>query len=87
MFVIDSYGRHRRLSAKEIEANQESIRMIKRRWNTFDDETRMRATKTIRCLTTQGFFRYHSTKVFPQWAYNGAITTKISKHIFYTGIN
>jgi hypothetical protein len=57
MFVIDSYGRHRRLSAKEIEANQESIRMIKRRWNTFDDETRMRATKTIRCLETQGFFR------------------------------
>ena len=57
MFVIDSYGRHRRLSAKKIEANQESIRMIKRRWNTFDDETRMRATKTIRCLETQEFFR------------------------------
>jgi hypothetical protein len=29
MFVIDSYGRHRRLSAKEIEANQESIALIK----------------------------------------------------------
>jgi hypothetical protein len=59
MFVIDSYGikQPRRLSAKERAANQESIRMIKRRWNTFDDETRMRATKTIRCLETQGFFR------------------------------
>jgi hypothetical protein len=59
MFVIDSYGIKppRRLSAKERAANQESIRMIKRRWNTFDDETRMRATKTIRCLETQGFFR------------------------------
>jgi hypothetical protein len=31
MFVIDSYGRHRRLSAKEIEANQESIALIKSR--------------------------------------------------------
>ena len=59
MFVIDSYGIKppRRLSAKERMANQESIRAIKRRWNTFDDETRMRATKTIRCLETQGFFR------------------------------
>ena len=59
MFVIDSYGIKppRRLSAKEKASNQESIRMIKRRWNTFDDETRMRATKTIRCLETQGFFR------------------------------
>ena len=59
MFVIASYGitPPRRLSAKERAANQESIRMIKRRWNTFDDETRMRATKTIRCLETQGFFR------------------------------
>ncbi len=59
MFVIDSYGTNppRRLSPKERAANQESIRMIKRRWNTFDDETRMRATKTIRCLETQGFFR------------------------------
>ncbi len=59
MFVIDSYGIKppRRLSAKERAANQESIRAIKRRWNTFDDETRMRATQTIRCLETQGFFR------------------------------
>ena len=59
MFIKDSYGIPplRRLSAKERAANQESIRMIKRRWNTFDDETRMRATKTIRCLETQGFFR------------------------------
>ena len=36
---------------------------------------------------TDGATHYHSTKVFPQWAYNGEITTKISKHIFYTGIN
>ena len=59
MFIKDGYGIPplRRLSAKERAANQESIRMIKRRWNTFDDETRMRATKTIRCLETQGFFR------------------------------
>jgi hypothetical protein len=57
MFVIDSYGRHRRLSAKEIEANQESIALIKSKWDSFDDEARMRATKTIRCLETQGFFR------------------------------
>jgi hypothetical protein len=59
MFVIDSYGvtYPRRLSAKEKAANQESIKMIKRRWNTFDDETRMRATKTIRCLETQEEYR------------------------------
>ena len=59
MFVIDSYGIKppRRLSAKERTANQESIRMIKRRWNTFDDETRMRATQTIRCLETQEAYR------------------------------
>ena len=59
MFVIENLDikRPRRLSAKNRAANQESIRMIKRRWNTFDDETRMRATKTIRCLETQGFFR------------------------------
>jgi len=58
MFVI---GRHdiklRRLSVKEKAANQESIKMVKRRWNTFDDETRMRATKTIRCLETQEAYR------------------------------
>ncbi len=59
MFIKDSYGIPplRRLSAKERAANQESIRMIKRRWNTFDDETRMRATKTIRCLETQEAYR------------------------------
>jgi len=57
MFVIDSYGRHRRLSAKEIEANQESIALIKSKWDSFDDEARMRATKTIRCLTTQEAYR------------------------------
>ena len=26
-------------------------------------------------------------EIFPQWAYTGEITTKINKHIFYTGIN
>ena len=57
MFVIDSYGRHRRLSPKERAANLLSIALLKSKWNTFDDETRMRATKTIRCLETRGFFR------------------------------
>ena len=37
--------------------------------------------------TTQGATHYHSTKVFPQWAYTGEITAKINKHIFYIGIN
>ena len=57
MFVIDSYGRHRRLSAKERALNLLSIALLKSKWNTFDDETRMRATKTIRCLTTQEAYR------------------------------
>ena len=59
MFVIDSYGINppRRLSPKERALNLLSIALLKSRWNTFDDETRMRATKTIRCLETQGFFR------------------------------
>jgi hypothetical protein len=57
MFVIDSYGRHRRLSAKERALNLLSIALIKSKWDSFDDEARMRATKTIRCLETQGFFR------------------------------
>ena len=59
MFVIDSYGINppRRLSPKERAANLLSIALLKSKWNTFDDETRMRATKTIRCLETQGFFR------------------------------
>jgi hypothetical protein len=57
MFVIDSYGRQRRLSAKERALNLLSIALLKSKWNTFDDETRIRAAKTIRCLETQGFFR------------------------------
>ena len=36
--------------------------------------------------TTEGATHYHSTKVFPEWAYTGEITTKINKHIFYTGV-
>ena len=36
--------------------------------------------------TTEGATHYHSTKVFPEWAYTGEITTKIHKHIFYTGV-
>ena len=36
---------------------------------------------------TDGATHYHSAKVFPEWAYTGEITTKIHKHIFYTGIN
>jgi spore germination cell wall hydrolase CwlJ-like protein len=37
--------------------------------------------------TTEGATHYHSTKVFPEWAYTGEITTTINKHIFYTGVN
>ena len=59
MFVIDSYGIKppRRLSAKERAANLLSIALIKTKWDMFDNETRIRAAKTIRCLETQGFFR------------------------------
>ena len=59
MFVIDSYGIKppRRLSTKERTANQESIRKLRALWNEFDDETRMRATQTIRCLETQEAYR------------------------------
>ena len=59
MFVIDSYGIKppRRLSAKERAANQESVRKLRALWNEFDNETRMRATKTIRCLETQEAYR------------------------------
>ena len=59
MFVIENLDikRPRRLSAKDRAANQESIKKIKTLWDSFDSETRMRATKTIRCLETQGFFR------------------------------
>lgn len=59
MFVIENLDvkRPRRLSAKDKAANQESIKKLKSKWNDFDTETRMRATKTIRCLETQWFFR------------------------------
>ena len=59
MFVIDSYGIKppRRLSAKERALNLLSIALIKSKWDSFDDEARMRATKTIRCLTTQEAYR------------------------------
>jgi len=35
---------------------------------------------------TGGATHYHSTKVFPEWAYTGQVTTNIHKHVFYTGI-
>ena len=59
MFVLKNLEtkRPRRLSTKDKEANEKSIKKLKAKWDTFDDETRMRATKTIRCLETQGFFR------------------------------
>lgn len=59
MFVIDSYGIKppRRLSAKDKAANVESVRKLKAKWDMFDNETRIRAAKTIRCLETQGLFR------------------------------
>jgi len=57
MFVENSYGvKKSLLSAKERAANQESIRKLRTLWNEFDNETRMRATQTIRCLETQEFF-------------------------------
>lgn len=37
--------------------------------------------------TTGGATHYHSTKVFPHWAYTGEVTTKIHRHVFYKGIN
>jgi hypothetical protein len=45
MFVIDSYGIQppRRLSPKERAANLLSVALIKRKWDTFDDETRMQS--------------------------------------------
>jgi hypothetical protein len=59
MFVIDSYGIKppRRLSPREKAFNLLSIALIKSKWASFDTETRMRATKTIRCLTTQEAYR------------------------------
>ena len=35
---------------------------------------------------TDGATHYHSTKVFPEWAYTGEVTTKIHKHVFYKGV-
>ena len=59
MFVIASYGitPPRRLSAQNKAHNAESVRKLKALWNEFDDETRMRAAKTIRCLETQEAYR------------------------------
>jgi hypothetical protein len=59
MFVMENLEikKPRRLSAKAKAANQKSIKKLKAKWDSFDTETRMRATKTIRCLETQGFFR------------------------------
>ena len=59
MFVLENLEikRPRRLSAKDRAANQESIKKIKELWDVFDNETRIRAAKTIRCLENQGLFR------------------------------
>jgi len=59
MFIKDSYDIKppRRLSPKERAANLLSIALIKSKWDSFDTETRMRATKTIRCLETQEAYR------------------------------
>ena len=59
MFVIENLEikRPRHLSAKDRAANLLSIALIKTKWDMFDNETRIRAAKTIRCLETQGFFR------------------------------
>ena len=59
MFVIGNpdIKLPRRLSAKNKVSNFHSIRKLRALWNEFDNETRMRATKTIRCLETQEFFK------------------------------
>lgn len=59
MFVIENLEIKRRahLSAKNKAHNAESIKKLKAKWDMFDNETRVRAAKTIRCLETQGFFR------------------------------
>ena len=36
---------------------------------------------------TKGATHYHSTTVYPEWAYTGEITTKIEKHVFYKDVN
>jgi len=36
--------------------------------------------------TTGGATHYHTTTVYPEWAYSGTITIKIHKHVFYRGI-
>ena len=36
---------------------------------------------------TGGATHYHSTKVFPEWAYTGQVTANIHKHVFYRGVN
>lgn len=36
--------------------------------------------------TTGGATHYHSTKVFPAWAYTGQVTATIQHHVFYKGI-
>lgn len=57
MFVIGNHDiKPPRLSAKNKVSNFQSIRKLRALWNEFDNETRMRATKTIRCLETQEFF-------------------------------
>ena len=35
---------------------------------------------------TKGATHYHTTEVYPAWAYTGEVTTKINKHVFYAGV-
>ena len=61
MFVKD-YGYYdiegsKRGPNRNKKSNERSVRKLRSLWNTFDDETRMRATKTIRCLETQEAYR------------------------------
>ena len=59
MFVLENLEikRPRHLSAKDRAANADSVKKLKAKWDAFDNETRIRAAKTMRCLETQGFFR------------------------------
>jgi len=38
-------------------SNERNVKKLRALWNEFDNETRMRATKTIRCLETQEAYK------------------------------
>jgi hypothetical protein len=61
MFVKD-YGYYdiegsKRGPNRNKKSNERNVKKLKALWDEFDDETRMRAAKTIRCLETQEAYR------------------------------